>query len=280
MHIFICENSIDGIFSGIYRAYTSRYGHNNIRLTTSDTPDTYELFCEYEEIPTDAESSRKVADTLRTRLGQETYSDICHAISAYETPKDLKKNINKAEAVYKTIVLALAMKDGSKILDQLGNPYVSRVFQLCRSAGNEAHHLLGFLRFQELEQGILFSRIHPKNDILATLADHFTDRLPMENFIIYDETHKTAALHKSGSGYILAEVPMANEDFMNRFSEKELEFQQLWVEFVHTIAIEARKNPKLQSQNIPKRFWADTVELREYRKAVRTVPASVPPHEW
>lgn len=263
MHIFICENSIDGIFSGIYRAYASRYGHNNIRLTTPDTLDTYELFCEYEDIAVDMENSRKVADTLRTRLGLETYSDICHAICAYETPADSKRNLNKAEAVYKTIVLALAMKDGARILEQLGNPYVSRVFRLSRSAGNEAHHLLGFLRFQELAQGTLFARIHPKNNVLATLADHFTDRLPTENFIIYDETRKTAALHKSGSGYILAEVPNANEDFMNRFSEKELEYQQLWIEFVHSIVIEARKNLKLQSQNIPKRFWADTVELKE-----------------
>ncbi len=263
MHIFICENSIDGIFSGIYRAYASQYGHNNIRLTTQDSLDTYELFCEYEEISVDMENSHKVADTLRTRLGQETYSDLCHAISAYEAPRDRKRNINKADAVYKTVVLALAMKDGSRILEQLGNPYVNRVFQLWRSASNEAHHLLGFLRFSELEHGILFSRIHPKNNILPILAEHFTDRLPMENFIIYDETHKTAALHKCGSGYILADVPNADEDFMNRFSEKEMEFRQLWVEFVHTIAIEARLNPKLQSQNIPKRFWKDTVELKK-----------------
>lgn len=263
MHIFICENSIDGIFSGIYRAYASRYGHNNIRLTTQDSLDTYELFCEYEEIPVDMGNSHKIADTLRSRLGQETYSDICHAISAYESSKDRKRNINKAEAVYKTVVLALAMKDGSRILEQLGNPYVNRVFQLWRSSSNEAHHLLGFLRFSELEHGILFSRIHPKNNILPILAEHFTDRLPMENFIIYDETHKTAALHKCGSGYILAEVPNADEDFMNRFSEKEMEFRQLWGEFVHTIAIEARLNPKLQSQNIPKRFWKDTIELKE-----------------
>ncbi len=263
MHILICENSIDGIFSGIYRAYASGYGHNNIRLTTPDALDTYELFCEYEDVPVDSKNSEKVANTLCTRLGQETYSNLCHAIEAYETPREQKRNINKAEAVYKTVVLALAMKDGSRILEHLGNPYVNRVFQLWRSAYNESHHMLGFLRFSELENGTLFSRIHPKNNILPVLADHFTDRLPMENFIIYDETRKTAALHKSGSGYILAEVPHADEDFMNRFSEKELEFRQLWLEFVHTIAIEARYNPKLQSQNIPKRFWKDVTELKE-----------------
>ena len=127
MYVFICENSIEGIFSGIYRAYASRYGHSNIRLTTSDVPDTYDLFCEYEEVPVDYENSRKVAETLQKRLGQETFADICHAIDAYETPGEQQKNISKAEAVYKTVVLALSAKDGSRILEHLGNPYVSRV---------------------------------------------------------------------------------------------------------------------------------------------------------
>lgn len=261
MYILICENNMDGIFSGIYRAYASRYGHQNIQLITADTLNTYELFCQYEAVPIDTANSQKVARTLRERLGEDTYLDICYAIHAFETPKEQQKNINKADAVYKTVVLALSLKDSSKVLNYLGNPYVNRVFRLSRSAYNEAHHWKGFLRFHELENSVLFSRIHPKNNVLAILAEHFTERLPTESFIIYDETRKTAALHKSGSGYILSSVPDADEDFMNSFSQKEQEYQQLWKTFFHSIAIEARKNPKLQSQNIPKRFWGDTVEL-------------------
>ena len=43
--------------------------------------------------------------------------------------------------------------------------------------------------------------------------------------------------------------------------EKELEYQQLWKAFFHSVSIEARNNPKLQSQNLPKRFWKDIVEF-------------------
>lgn len=261
MHILICENSIDGIFTGIYYAYEKRYGHKNTQLSTSEGIDTYQLFCEYEDITADAAISQKVANTLINRMGTEVYYELCQAISAYESLRERKKHINKAEAVYKTVVLGLSIQNGSKILDYLGNPYVNRVFQLSRSTFNEAHHMLGFLRFSELENGILFSKIHPKNYILPLLADHFSDRLPQENFIIYDIPRKIAAVHKRGSQYMLAEVPQADEDFMNRFSEKEQEFRALWLTFFHSIAIEARINPKLQSQNLPKRFWQDTIEL-------------------
>lgn len=263
MHVLICENSMDGIFTGIYQAYAKKYGHTNTQLITEDLLDTYNLFCEYEKVPVDTELSGKVAKKLREHLGPDTYFDLCQAVNAYENPKDLGKNINKAEAIYKTVVFGLSMKNGSSVLTYLANPYVCRTFELCRNCYNEADHFRGFLRFQELENGILFARIHPMNHILPFLANHFTDRLPMENFIIYDETRKTAAIHKSGSGYMLAEVPNANEEFMNHFSSKELEYQQLWLGFFNSIAIEARKNPKLQAQNIPKRFWKDTVELKD-----------------
>ena len=269
MHILICENSIDGIFSGIYRAYASRYGHRNTRLITEDALDTYELFCEYEPVPINREHSQKVADTLTARLGTEVFQELCQAVHAYESPRQCRREPNKAEAVYKTVVLGLSSQDGTKILEYLGNPYVNRVFQLSLSTFNEAHHLLGFLRFSELENGVLFARVHPKNAVLPLLADHFTDRFPCENFIIYDEPRKLAAIHKSGAGYMLAEVPKADEAFLSRFSPNEQEFRRLWITFFKSIAIEARINPKLQKQNMPLRFWPDVVEMstiQEQRK--------------
>ena len=32
MHIFLCEDSIDGIFTGIYDAWASRVGHDRVKL--------------------------------------------------------------------------------------------------------------------------------------------------------------------------------------------------------------------------------------------------------
>ena len=48
---------------------------------------------------------------------------------------------------------------------------------------------------------------------------------------------------------------------MERYSAKEKEYRALWLEFFRSIAIEARKNPKLQSGNMPKRFWPDILEM-------------------
>ena len=69
------------------------------------------------------------------------------------------------------------------------------IFGLCRNVYNENHLLTEFLRFSETPGGILVSRIGPKNDIMTLLAPHFADRLPEENWVIYDENHKRAAVH-------------------------------------------------------------------------------------
>lgn len=258
MYVFVCENSIEGIFTGVYNAWASGYGFRNIRLSL-DTPTTYELFCEYIKVTPDSVKSQSVGRTICNHFGILVYQELCQAILAQT--KDTKNQLDKADCIYRTILLAFALHDGSHVLEALGHPYVARIFELSRATHGEAHHLLGFLRFQELANGVLFSTIHPKNDVLPILAEHFTDRLPMEHFIIYDETHKTAALHKASHGFVLIDASDLNQELVNQLSEREEEFQKLWCTFFDSVAIEARKNPKLQSQNIPIRFWKDTVEL-------------------
>lgn len=259
MYTFICENSIDGIFTGIYDTWASKHGHSNVRLL-STPPENYELFQEYITVIADPVKSEKVARTLRTRLGEEVCYDICQAILSDELRVRGDKT-DKADCIYRTVVLGLSLKDGTKVLHMLGEPYVRRVFELSRATGAESHHLLGFVRFSELENGVLFSTIHPKNDVLPVLAEHFSDRLPMENFIIYDENRQIAAVHKASKNYLIVDASSLNQDIIKRYSEKELEYRKLWCGFFESIAIEARKNPKLQRQNIPLRFWEDTIEL-------------------
>lgn len=258
MYVFLCENSIDGILTGVYDAWASHYGHKNIQLSTNKSGDIM-LFTEYIPVNPDFEKSQKVSRTLIKRFGMEFYETICKCAMADGSSKRL--SMDKANAIYQTIVMALALPAGAKVLDYLGEPCIACIFELCRQTQNEGHHFVEFLRFSELESGILFAKLHPKNDVLPILADHFTNRLPLENFIIYDATHQTAVVHKSSKDYMIVDASGINLDLTTKYSSNETEYRKLWRAFFDSIAIEARINPKLQSQNIPKRFWDDTVEL-------------------
>lgn len=264
MYVYLCEDSIEGIFTGVYDAWASGYGHRNIRLRLK-APDTYELFCEYINVQPDENKSRMVGRTLCRHFGQQVYQDICQAILSQDIRLSSRKLPDKADCVYRTILYGFAMPDCDchRLMQALGVPYIARLFELSRATSYESHHLLGFLRFRELENGVLFASIHPKNDVLAVLAEHFTDRLPSEHFMIYDGSRRIAAVHKKGSGYLIVDASDLNQDIIHRLSPEELEYRRLWCSFFESIAIEARRNPKLQSQNIPKRFWKDTVEFQD-----------------
>lgn len=81
--------------------------------------------------------------------------------------------------------------------------------------------------------------------------------------MIYDEVHNLAAVHRAGKNYMLVDASGINTDLLSNYSKNEEKFQKLWLTFFESIAIEARTNPELQAQNIPKRFWKDAVELRQ-----------------
>ena len=220
------------------------------------------FFCTYRDVTPDLQKSEKVSRTLKQRLGEEVYSILYQAVISDEKCVSKRHPMDKADAVYKSIVLGLAIPDGSRLPDYLAEPYVHEVFSLARAAGNEAHHLLGFLRFEELKNGVLIATVHPKHNILLLLADHFSDRLPQENFMIHDEGRQLAVLHKKGSPCVLTDASDLNADMITDYSSMELEYQKLWKGFFESIAIDARKNPALQNQNLPKRFRKDIVEFQ------------------
>lgn len=152
MYIFICENSPNGILTGVYDAWSLKIekncSHADIFLL-SEQPDNYELFNEFYTVNPSPIKTEKVASTLRRKLGQDFYDKILSAILAVELSS--KKKMDKANAVYQTIVTALHSPHGAKVLEHLGNPYIYRVFELSRATASEAHHLKGFLRFSELK---------------------------------------------------------------------------------------------------------------------------------
>ena len=259
MYTYICDNTIDGILTGVYDAYADKHPLREISLTV-DIPENLSLFTQYITVSSDSEKAAKVARTLKSRFGQDFYETIYQA--AMSGAHSGKSSMDKANAIFQTIALALSSGNGTKTLLALGEPCIYRVFELCRATGREAMHLLGFVRFQELENGILFSKVHPHHHVLPILGEHFSDRFPEENFLIYDENRQLALLHPAHQHYFLADATTLDSELLSRVSEDEAIFEQLWTTFFHNIAIEARTNPKLQSQMIPKRFQRDTIEFQ------------------
>ena len=254
-HIYLCDDSIDGIFTAIYQAWSSRYGHANIKIEEKMEGSKYsniELFAEYIAVDTDYTLASKVSKSIREKISEEAYEMVCRvALSDY---------YGKADLIYRFLILGFAI--GQSIIEHMSNEVVNHIFRISKNVGNEAHHLLGFIRFSEQENGLLTSVIHPKNNVLTIVTPHFADRLPKERFLIYDENRKLATFHVPGNSWILAQVPEIDQERLEEITLREDDYRDLWKAFFEHIAIKERINPNLQRNNLPLRFRKDMTEFR------------------
>lgn len=244
-YYLICEDSLEGIFTGIYNAYLKKLPHGRIHLSVG-AEENYRLFAVYEDCPADETKAARVAKTIIREFGTEAYLAICRALASEEP--------DKGEAVYKTVVKGLSMKKKKEVMGNLADPYIHRVFELARFTANEAHYHVEFLRFRELESGLLYAPIGPKNNVLTFIMPHFADRLPLENFVIHDEVRKIFAVHPAGKEWFLIQEEEGVELPEHRYSLGEEKYSELFSSFFHTIAIKERHNNELQRGMLPLRY--------------------------
>lgn len=252
-NILICEDSLEGILTAVYTAYEKRYVPQQTAIQTSEQGNL-RLFASYEYVAADREKSEKVLRTLRRRFGEEGLLTFCYALANAQE--------DKAICVYRTIAKGLRLEQPSGIFARYADADAGRVERLRINTWHEVHHLYGFVRFRELENGVLFSEIAPKNNVLLFLAEHFADRLPEEHFMLHDVKRGLLAVHAAGKPWFLATAPPSVSLQLAESSEEQI-YQELFRHFCHKIAIKERQNEKLQNGLLPFRFRPYMTEFQE-----------------
>lgn len=248
--VLLCEDSFDGIMSAVYKGWELK--KNKEVVIKAGELEQVELFVEYVNFETDYDFSKKVIRTLSREFSSDIYLSVFRAA--------MSNHPGKADIIFKFLIDAF--KVGKNISDCLAIPSVMSLFELERNVMNETHHYLGFVRFTQLDNNILFSMISPKNNVVASIAPHFSDRLSGENWIIYDEFRKIAAVHKSNSKWVLVSREEINLDKIKQEDVSEEGIKNLWKTFFKTIAIDSRTNYKLQRNLVPLRFRDKMTEFR------------------
>lgn len=255
MYIYRCQDSLESIFTAIYKVYEEHRRREEVFLSLDDEP---MLFSTDITVAADEDCYSKVIRTLRNRFGEDDYADICLALAS--------PSAEKAQAVYGTVAAGLHTRCGrGHLFDNLADAEVNKAFKLARNASREYCHLRGFTRFEELEQGGMYARIGPQNNLLTFLMAHFADRFPEENFVLHDVGRDLFGVHPSvsaeqGSWYLLKGACLSEEKLPK--SAEEEKYQMLFKEFCKTIGIRERGNPVLQRGMLPLRFREFMTEFR------------------
>ncbi len=267
--VLVWDGSFAGFLCALSRAALIRRSGSPLpRLRPRDAAP--ELFEASLDVQTDPDHALRIWNRIQAVAGERTALD-CQAALLSGLP-------GAAEAVAR-LVLRIAEaarsrgregaseRTGSPGADAglpggLGDPDGLLVMEASRKARAEAHKICGLVRFSELEDGSWYASIHPGCDILPLIADHFSSRYADMAFAIHDLGRGKALLHRPGSPWRIAAGFSIGSGGALPLSEREREIQAGWRLYFTSVAIEERKNPRLQASHMPRKYWPLLPEMR------------------
>lgn len=243
--VYLYDGSFHGLLTIVFNSYCSKTLPQKIYSEDCYIPNFLDktLF-----IKTDFEKSERIWNGIKNKIGIDALYNSYNAFLCNEKNKEL--NILK--------YLCNGFDLGSKINNMLTTSYVFKVINMRKRALSECHKLKGLLRFIEVDKNIFYSSIHPDNNIIEPLGQHFIKRFPMQNFIINDKNRNICFLYNTKE-YKIIDSSNIN---IPKISEEEQKYQELWKMFFKTIAIKERSNPRCQMQFMPKKYWRDLIEMQ------------------
>ena len=240
------DGSFDGFLCVVHEIYYKKIIPIGIQTEEQITL-AYDLI----SVKTDHTHAEKVFAAINQKISPEAASKVYYAFLSYEQER------------FVPIVqyIKLGFMVGHMVDSHLHEECVRVVHKIANHAGKEAHLLNGFCRFEQTKHGVLYCKITPKNDVLPLVADHFSQRLLNEVWMIHDKTRHQAAVY-DGNSFIIMQVP---KDISIEYADNEEEVQKQWLTFFDSIAIEARVNKKLQRNLLPLYFRQNMTEFTKQR---------------
>lgn len=242
MTYFTYDGSFEGLLTLIHEAFYRE-----------ETPDKIEkeknfnqnLFSKKIYIETDPEKSDKVYNAIQNKISSQSLKNI------YQAFLSEKKGIENY--IFKYIKIGFKM--GKKVDSHLIQNDIYKVKKISKKVGKEKHRLKGLLRFRKLKNNIFYAPVEPEYNSIVLLIPHFKKRLSHQNWIIHDKKRELAVLYNQKES-VITEL----KDFKMELDSEEEFYQKLWKDFFDNIGIKNRKNPEVQRQYMPQKYWKYLVE--------------------
>lgn len=243
---YVYDGSFEGMLSIVFDCYIKKVIPTRIVNKSMLEPNFLE---QTQEKATDHEKAKRIFNGIVKNISYETLYNSYYAFLS----DDKEKEINILKYLLNGFII------GPKINTMLSIDYVFAVYSMRKRMLFESHRLKGLLRFTEIGDNLFYAPIHPDNNVIENLGQHFIRRLPTQNFIIHDKNRNIAFLYNTKDYQIIDSSNLS----IPTISEEEKKYQELWTTFFQTIAIKERSNLRLQMQYMPKKYWQDLTELQK-----------------
>jgi len=266
--IYLYDGSFDGFLTAIFIAFFNKERPMDIVVE-------YEpgLFTAEKTIMTNERHSSRVISGILAKIGDEAYHKVYYAYLS-QLPGSGAAALDYLRLAFKVGREAI-LRQGSQaavplggrsprsgqndVYDLLFDDRVLKINKIAKLVGTEKTKLIEFVRFAELDNGVLFSEITPNYNTVPLLMPHFCERLNTIPFVIHDKNRNIAGVYNLKEWYMIdsADIQLPENTIMEK------EYQKMWRKFYDTIAIKERHNPRCRRNFMPKYYWRNMVEVKE-----------------
>jgi probable DNA metabolism protein len=259
--VYLYDGTLEGMLTAVFEAFRRREEPLNVAREQNLQ---HSMLCSYIPILTDVVLAVRVRNGVSSALGERVYDNVKRVF--------LSDDENKGGVIVR--YLLYVMRKGRRGCAHLAHPAVSAFEDVLGQVSKEAHYMLQFVRFAQLENGVYFSRIEPKASVVPLIMGHFAARFNIQPFMIHDSRHGLSGVFDTERWWLVD----ARNIQTPAQTREEADFQSLWRTFYDTVAIEERRNPACQRNFMPKRFWGTMCEqippqLRNLRPKTETPTA-------
>ena len=241
---YLYDGTYDGLLTCIYFHYYNEKASGIYPSSEYQINFTHNNF----KVKTESEKAQIVYDAIRKKISFDALERVYSVF--------LSSCIGKENLILE--FLKLGFKVGAEVMYMHSEAAVFQVQQIESKVKFERHRLIGLIRFSDAE-GVLFSVVEPDHDVIAILAEHFSDRYKNEKLIIYDKRRKKAVFSYMGKWQVRSFDIGEHPEFQN----EELKYRKLWKIYFDQIAIKERINPKCQKRCMPVRYWKHLPEFKQ-----------------
>jgi len=239
------DGTLEGLLTAIYAAFEQDLHPPNIQLVEQQQSS---LFDSVIPVITNIEQAEKMKARIIEAAGKRCYDNV-KALYLSDDP-------TRGGTAFRYTDYAL--RTGEWSLNHLAHPVVAEAESIIRKVYLEARYMIQFVRFADIGSGLYYAHISPQASVVPLIMSHFAKRYNVQPFIIHDSIHGLSGVFNTRRWWMVEGVP----EGISLASEADDCYQQLWQRFYKTIAIPERKNPTVQRNFMPKRFWGDMCEQR------------------
>lgn len=174
-----------------------------------------------------------------------------------------------------TILLEISTKISWHDLNTSADSEIVKIRRKVGEVRSEIHRMRGFVRFNSINDKILFGYMKPEHKIGRLVTDIFARRF-QKNLIILGNDHRVWASYYSDNFYKRYEDSRSLDEIIEKVkllieSDEEVDIEKIWQVYYESQYIKERENHKLFYKNMPKKHLKSTGNNIELRLNTKTL---------